>query len=208
HNDGWFPLVHRLFTIDTINQQIIRKRKIKYIEAFGGEGRVISDFVFDLYRGWFEDSAGKVSLTVVNATEGGGRIRNTVEETLASVARRLPEKSPLPQQLLERILARRGGIDLSVLAGAMGNTIERLDDILLRAQREPDRIEEIADSIEGSDLSLLFAPVLRRTTLYLVRKRVEPDKGLPILLSEIQKAAKKLRSLFLRSLQMMNRGTP
>ena len=54
HNDEWAALYSRFVNLETINQRVVRKRKIKRVEAYGG-GLVISDFVFDLYRGWFED---------------------------------------------------------------------------------------------------------------------------------------------------------
>ena len=60
HNDEWLPRYTRFYNLDTINQNVVRRRKIKYVPAYGGAGTVISDFVFDLYRGWFEDSARKV----------------------------------------------------------------------------------------------------------------------------------------------------
>ena len=85
HNDDWLPKTSRFSNLETINQNVIRKRKIKYIEAYKGKGTVISDFVLNIYRFWFKESAEKVNIPVINATEGGVRIDNTIEKTLQEV---------------------------------------------------------------------------------------------------------------------------
>ncbi len=207
HNDGWFPTVNRLLTIDTINQRIIRKRKTKMIQAYGGVGTVISDFVFDLYRNWFEDSAAKVPVAVINATEGGGRIQNTAEESLESLSMRLPILTEKPGPLLKNALSRTRGGDLKGLRPAVARAISRIRDILARAEAldEGDNagIDEIAEMIDGSDLKTLFTPVMRKATLYLVRKKVEPDRGFPLLLDELKSASKKLLSIMEKSLSLM-----
>jgi len=85
HNDEWLPKTTRVLNLETINQNVIRKRKIKYVEAYGCKGKVISDFVFDIYKYWFKDSAGKIDIPVINATEGGAGIRNTEEKSLKEI---------------------------------------------------------------------------------------------------------------------------
>ena len=96
HNEEWIALVDRFRNLECINQGVIRKRKIKRVEAFGGRGEVISDFVFDLYRGWFTDSARKVHVRVINATEGGARISTADEMTLREAVASMPAAEGAP----------------------------------------------------------------------------------------------------------------
>ena len=205
HNDDWLPGIHRFMNIDTINQCVIRKRKIKYIEAYGASGTVISDFIFDLYRGWFMDSARKVSVTVINATEGGGKIANTSEESLQSLAKRLPKKSPDPDAILDGIFSDMKPGSLNDLADAIEKAITGIRGIETRAAgtaaADIEACAALIESIEESDLRLMYRPALRKANLYLTRKKVDPDKGLPLLMNEVTSASQKLASLLAQSLE-------
>ncbi|TFH41014.1 MAG: DUF115 domain-containing protein, partial [Chrysiogenales bacterium] len=129
HNDEWLPRSSRVLNLDTINQNVIRRRKIKYVPAYGGEGLVISDFVFDLYRSWFEDSAGKVGVEVINATGGGARIAGTREEPLASIAGRLAFLKPAPSDILDRVLSGDLKGDPEEMARAIRAAIGDLEEL-------------------------------------------------------------------------------
>ena len=135
HNDEWLARITRLGGLDNINQSVVRRRKIKYVPAYGGYGTVISDFVFDLYRVWFEDSAAKVAAPVINATEGGARIANTEEASLSSLADRLPAAGPSPAEVLERALAGMKRERPDRLAAAMRAAISDLEEVRAAAER-------------------------------------------------------------------------
>lgn len=55
HNEKWITQIHRRKSLEWINESIIRKRDTKYIESVNGK-LVLSDFVLELYKSWFEDS--------------------------------------------------------------------------------------------------------------------------------------------------------
>ncbi|HPS59472.1 MAG TPA: DUF115 domain-containing protein, partial [Spirochaetota bacterium] len=118
HNDDWQVLTGRFRGLDTINQNLIRKRRIKYVPSFGGNGMVISDFVFDLYKFWFEDSAARVKVKVVNATGGGSRISNTIEADLEQTVSAVNVKIP-PADILRRITQTPSGTDTRSLKKAV-----------------------------------------------------------------------------------------
>jgi hypothetical protein len=128
HNDSWLPSCTRLKNLDTINQAVIRKRSIKRIEAYGGRGTVITDFVLDLYRGWFEDSARRVKLTTINATGGGARLRNTRERDMLSLTADLPERSPVPARIMERAFRTFRKEDAAIRTGRWISGISGGDD--------------------------------------------------------------------------------
>ncbi|MCP4604984.1 MAG: motility associated factor glycosyltransferase family protein [Proteobacteria bacterium] len=73
-------------------------------EAYGGEGMVHTVEMFSLFRSWFEAAAGTWAndRTLINATEGGARIREFEEVKLADVIERwCQEKVPVGEWIDE-----------------------------------------------------------------------------------------------------------
>ncbi|OHD64031.1 MAG: hypothetical protein A2176_05405 [Spirochaetes bacterium RBG_13_51_14] len=195
HNDEWLPRTSRLHGLDTINQNIVRKRKIKYVPAYGGMGLVISDFVFDLYRGWFEDSARKVSVPVINATEGGARISNTDERSLLSLIDQYAVLTPSPAAVLERTLSAVKREKPDRLVKAMRDAIADLECVREAASRsipERDRSTAVEELVNGGDMRLIMQPYLRRARTFLARYPAGPEEGERRMLAEIRSAAERL----------------
>ncbi|MCP4130678.1 MAG: motility associated factor glycosyltransferase family protein [bacterium] len=201
HNDDWLPITSRFINLDTINQKVIRKRKIQYVDAFGGKETVISDFVFDLYKGWFEDSAGKVGVPVINASEGGARIMNTKEETLESLARRLPVPAVSPAAIIEKLMLK------SDTAGS-----RKLHDGIIDTSRDIKKINSIAKNnsetdmlalIDDAGLSDMYNPFLRKSLTYISRHDLPPEKAADILNQDIILASEKLLPMLNQCLETL-----
>jgi hypothetical protein len=204
HNDEWLARSSRLLNLDTINQNVIRKRKIKYVQAYGGAGRVISDFVLDLYRVWFEDSAGKVKVPVINATEGGARIANTDERSLQTLIDQYPVRSPSPGEVLERAYSGivRGKRDR--LAKAMKDVIVELEQVretAARAQSNRKDASAVEKMVNSPDVSLILAPFLRKANTFLARYDVSPEESERLMLKDIHSAAVRLIPALEKSLR-------
>lgn len=74
HNEKWLTQIHRKKTLEFINESIIRKRDTRLVESCGG-GKVLTDYVLDLYRHWFEESAKSVQeMRVYNWNTNGAKI--------------------------------------------------------------------------------------------------------------------------------------
>jgi hypothetical protein len=197
HNGEWLARTSRFLNLDSINQRVIRKRKIKYVEAYGGKGTVISDYVFDLYRSWFEDSARKVIVPVINASGGGARIAGTAERSLESLIDEFPVRTPGPAEILRRALTTgRGG------AGRLRAALDQALDLTSTAAALASRpIESLADDerrtlldTASEGLPELFNPLLRRTNAYLARHgELPPERAMSILLADIASAARRLQ---------------
>jgi hypothetical protein len=130
HNDGWIPTCSRFLNLDTINQNIIRKRKISRTPAYGNEGTVITDFILSLYRSWFENSSKIAPVKVINASEGGAKIENTIEMSLKDVIGSMPQKQS-PTEIINNIKADY--IDNSEISVGIKNallTAEELEKIV------------------------------------------------------------------------------
>jgi hypothetical protein len=195
HNDDWLPKYTRFLNLDTINQRVIRKRSIKYVEAVGG-GTVITDFVLDLYRHWFEDSAAKVAVTVINATEGGARIANTREQTLASVTEALAPKKTTPAAILASKLGATSTQSPRKLLDAIAQALADITFIAnLVNQGTAGPAIDVAEVIEQKGLMALYAPFLKKTRTYVIRHNFDQEKSNVMLLKEVREASKKLSFL-------------
>jgi hypothetical protein len=75
HNEKWLTLVSRKQSLEKINEAVVRKRDTRYVDSILNDKKVLTDYVLDLYRMWFEDSAKSIdSMRLVNIGYEGARI--------------------------------------------------------------------------------------------------------------------------------------
>lgn len=197
HNEEWLTRISRFQNLENINQRVTRKRKIKYVLSYGGNGTVISDYVFDLYKSWFEDSVLKVKIPVINATGGGARINNTIEKSLETLIDELKPLKNTPDEILSRCLspAKSDPDRLYEAIKKSAGEISRIIDMAGRELKETDnaRRDKILKMIDDQELSKLYNPFLRKTSSYLSRHQdLDPVKASSIYLNDIASASKKL----------------
>ncbi|EMI70741.1 motility associated factor glycosyltransferase family protein [Leptospira noguchii] len=75
HNEKWLTLIRRTQSLEKINEMIIRKRDTRFVPSAEG-GRVLTDYVLDLYRHWFEESFKTLDFPVYNVNSRGAKIAN------------------------------------------------------------------------------------------------------------------------------------
>ncbi|XDD49175.1 motility associated factor glycosyltransferase family protein [Leptospira sp. WS92.C1] len=75
HNEKWLTLLKRTQSLEKINEMIIRKRDTRFVPSAGG-GEVLTDYVLDLYRHWFEESFQTLDFPVYNVNVRGAKIEN------------------------------------------------------------------------------------------------------------------------------------
>lgn len=206
HNDGWLQIINRFVNLDTINQRVIRKRKIKYVEAFGGRGKIISDFVFDLYRSWFEDSAQKVSQEIINATEGGARIQNTREEELHQVEKEIPQKKKTPDEIIAESSLNSGEENPGKLVKRLERTLEQLSELKNCAEMglEGNNAHDILRIIDDYDLMQLLNPYFRKSETYVLRNDISGKEAEDIFYKSIIQAFNKLVPLISKSIKKLS----
>ncbi len=203
HNDGWLPITNRFKNLDTINQAVVRKRKIKHVPAFGStdaDDTVISDFVFDLYKNWFEDSASRVPITVINATEGGARIHNTQEDSLSSLLASLPDKKKTPLEILMNNINGEP-IDSNKLKKALITSIEELEKLFDEAQEikkatSLTKVASLLTTINSLGLESVYTPYFRKTKTFIARHNPEEEKIFSMFLQDIAQSTPKIIKLF------------
>ncbi len=195
HNEEWIAMTDRFRNLDCINQGVIRKRKIKRVEAFGGRGEVVADFVFDLYRGWFADSARKVPVRVINATEGGARIEHTAEMSLrdALAAVKAPRNSP--SETIVRAAKGAAADNPARLLSAVEAALADIDGLLaLGADRGAENDARIVDESERPEIAAVLGPLTGKTRVYLARHpELDGERAASLLAGDIIAAAGKMR---------------
>jgi len=187
HNDDWISLTNRLTTLDSINQNIIRKRKTKHITSYGDKTPVISDFVFDLYKSWFEDSASKINIDVVNSTNGGSRIFNTIEKPLTDYLNKSIEVSTadIIQQIFnssDKIANRK----MKEIFDKTLNLFKELRDLLNSDVTIEEKFNRSNEIIDNNELSLLIDPLLRKINIYISRNEIDLEKSRELLIDEMR----------------------
>lgn len=200
HNDDWLPGINRFKNLECINQGVIRRRKIKYVPGYGSGKPVITDFVFDLYKSWFEDSASRVSVKIVNSTEGGAVIKNTVEAKLKNA---LSVKSPVksPDSIINEIFKTGKGIPSKSLEKALMESFAEIEKIILilESSAKNDNKDDVIKMIESENLYPLFKPFFRKINIYLARRNIDENEAKKMYLEEIRISALKLRDYMLSS---------
>jgi hypothetical protein len=201
HNDDWIPGINRFHNLDTINQNIIRKRSFKYVKDYGGKGSVISDYIFDLYKSWFEDSAKRVSVTVVNSSQGGAKINNTAEMSLLNGVD-LGKKSLNPASIIEKIIEKKTDRDIDRVKKAINTEYKKLNLIDISDDQDNDTIKKIDLALNDDDTNELLKPLMRKTEFYLARHEFKPEKEKTVFYNDIKLAIRKAKK-FLESSGMI-----
>ena len=198
HNDDWFPQTNRILNLDTINQKVIRKRKIKYVDSFGGSEPVVSDLVFDLYKGWFEDSATKVPVKVINATEGGARLKNIPENTLEKLALSIKKNNNPPSEVLKNALTGKKFSGKEKLISGLKKGLDDINEIERIANLQQDKLSltsEIFSIINKSGMESIFMPYLRKINVYLSRNDIDETKASEFIIRDVLSAVENLKVL-------------
>lgn len=203
HNDDWMPQINRIKNLDTINQNVIRKRKIKYVTRFNGNGKVISDFVFDLYKSWFEDSASRVNVKVINSNSGGAQIAHTTE--ISSCNLNLEEQTESPSALIDRILDGAKPAPLDILTQKILNVHQKIRDLINITEsdrKDEDKYLEIDRILEEPDVNSLIKPLMRKTDFYTSRHAIDNSKVQIMMYNEIRSSSLKINSFIEKFLKL------
>jgi len=202
HNDDWLPACSRVKNLDTINQSVIRKRSINSTGAYGGNGNVITDFVLDLYRGWFQDSAQRIPFETINATEGGARIKNTVEKKLSLLADEIPARTKTPAETLSEILKNYKASSFKNIAAELqraSDSLNKLKTIALKMEAGNSFMAEFEEFAAKTGIKELIDPFLRKTLFFIDRQNLNAEKAASALSKETSSAIEKLIPMTLKA---------
>lgn len=192
HNDDWLPIINRFKNLDTINQNVIRKRKIKYVPCNNGS-TVITDFVLDLYRGWFEDSAKRISIPVYNTSTGGAVIANTTFTPLQALVEKWKKPSVSPQEILSLELSHHKTINTQSLFDKFKSIHNKIKELHTAAKQDTAQLYSLLDD---EDMDTLCSPFMRKTLFYIARHNLDQQKIDSLIKDAAQAAAGQLLKIF------------
>jgi len=191
HNDSWLPITNRFTSLDSINQQVIRKRRIRVLEDECG-GHVISDYVMNLYREWFVDAARRVPIPVYNLESRGARIENTVTVTAADLLRLLPAPRKKPSDIIDDIRS-------TATPDAAGRIPAFLHGALSLLEDAP--TDTIA-ALENPERARLVSAYMKKSMTYIARHpEIDADKRRALLSADFSRAAVRMKRTISRALQ-------
>jgi len=75
HNEKWLTKINRSLSLEKINETVVRHRETRFVKSCNGQ-TVLTDYVLDLYRHWFEESARNVSFSIYNINDSGAYLEN------------------------------------------------------------------------------------------------------------------------------------
>lgn len=200
HSDSWIPKVERKKSLEQINYSIVQKRDLVKIEGVNGE-EIVSDFVLNLYRTWFEDSIYNVDNKVYNLSQGA-KIENSIQVAFHDLDQffdQFPNHGSPWLKELPWISSNEPYFDPTAILGLkneLKKQFQNLLDQLEFADEDITRIDSIWDQLHHIPF---LQNLVHKTELYLMRndKGIEESKKKILLRESINKELKFIyRSIF------------
>ena len=196
HNCSWLTITNRFTNLDTINMKIIRKRKIKYMKSCTGS-TVVSDYVLNLYKEWFENSSALVKIPVINCASDGAFIENAINISGADLSEYISKKT-YPAEIIEKIKKSH------YPKCRIDEVYKRCLDFLNMSEKmiENGKSLELIDMIDDdNEISQFFSSYLKKTKMYLSRnKNVDSGKKTALFAADILRAIYRLKKTINKTL--------
>ncbi|TGM57731.1 motility associated factor glycosyltransferase family protein [Leptospira adleri] len=182
HNEKWLTLLKRTQSLERINEMIIRKRDTRLVPSAGG-GEVLTDYVLDLYRHWFEESFQTLDFPVYNVNVRGARIENCENVTIEkadSILSGFPDHGYFWKKLLPWNGEQEAEVSFEAAENFRKELLEKIKNVLdtfsepsIREESYEAILSEFKKKISGwEDLGYL----IRKTEIYILRHRDTLDE--------------------------------
>ncbi|MFW6366717.1 MAG: motility associated factor glycosyltransferase family protein [Spirochaetota bacterium] len=198
HNERWLAALDRFTSLENINQNIIRRRKIRYVRSVSGETTILTDYVLDLYRRWFSDSARLVSIPVYNASRAGAYVDYTVHTDLDTVMQKHGSADVNIDDRIGQVFSKASRINTGRLIPALDSleeSVSALHALAREAYTDDDKYGTVLDTLETPDIRTVFAPFLKRTRTYLDRHELDDVKRRTLILDDVIRSSEKISAL-------------
>jgi hypothetical protein len=200
HSDNWIPKLERKKSLEQINYSIVQKRDLVKVENVNGD-EIVSDFVLNLYRSWFEDSIFNLGAKVYNLSQGA-KIENSVQVDLSQMepfwGKFKPHGSPWLKET-PWIHSNEPYFDPTSILGLKNELKKQFQNFLEQlefANEDLTRIDSIWDQLHHIPF---LQNLVHKTELYLMRndKGIEETKKKELLRESINKELRFIyRSIF------------
>lgn len=163
HYEKWQNLIHRLYTLEQINEDILARRKTFPVPGLDGND-VRGDYVLDLYRKWFSDSAKSVEIPIYNLTERGALIENAIRLSGQEAADHFQN---LPEIRLHKLINTNGEArDQPVGTGYLKDIFASLENAIAE-----NRSAHFFEDFPG------LSHLKRRADIYVKRRSFDPQRA-------------------------------
>ncbi len=201
HNEKWLTLLSRKTSLEKINESIVRKRDTRYVPSVTGS-EVLTDYVLDLYRHWFEESAKSLDFPVYNVNTQGAKIENTqniLPEEASKILDSFSEHKYFwkefpawkPENIQENLLGSPQTFRSDLLS-----TIDSIKSMFSSPERKEESYEHLLTLFReqlGNWEDLRY--LIRKTEVYILRHRdkLEESRKVQLFLGAILKEFTGLR---------------
>ncbi|MCB1158346.1 MAG: motility associated factor glycosyltransferase family protein [Leptospiraceae bacterium] len=204
HNEKWLTLINRKKSLEGINEAIIQKRKLKEVPSCSG-GNVLTDYVLEIYRQWFEDSALKVDFPIYNINEKGTFLQNIqnihtekAKELLSDFSphsypwRNLPPWQVSPKEVKDKRQDK--------LLEESLDSIQNLSQKIKKWETDTLEYTELLKNLDEETEKIPFlAQILRKTLVYTRRQenKLNNERKISLLLTSLKKEIRYLKKALL-----------
>ncbi|RHX84387.1 motility associated factor glycosyltransferase family protein [Leptospira stimsonii] len=182
HNEKWLTLLNRTQSLERINEMIIRKRDTRLVPSAGG-GEVLTDYVLDLYRHWFEESFQTLDFPVYNVNVRGARIENCENVSIEKANSILSQFSdhgyywkkflPWNEEQDPEVSSETAETFRRELLEKIKNVLDTFSEPSIREESYESILSEFRNKISGwEDLGYL----IRKTEIYILRHKDTLDE--------------------------------
>ncbi|TGK14198.1 motility associated factor glycosyltransferase family protein [Leptospira stimsonii] len=182
HNEKWLTLLNRTQSLERINEMIIRKRNTRLVPSAGG-GEVLTDYVLDLYRHWFEESFQTLDFPVYNVNVRGARIENCENVSIEKANSILSQFSdhgyywkkflPWNEEQDPEVSSETAETFRRELLEKIKNVLDTFSEPSIREESYESILSEFRNKISGwEDLGYL----IRKTEIYILRHKDTLDE--------------------------------
>lgn len=196
HNEKWLGLVNRRTSLEKINEAVVRKRDTRYVESISG-GEVLTDYVLDLYRGWFEECSQSLKgFTLTNLGEHGAKIHgmNNIhpEKAVQDLGNRNAHGFPWRSHQVWRAEPINHDIALKDPAKIAWNDITNCLDSIQEWKNKENYLSLLD---EWFSKRLYLKRIFRKTEVYVARHRdqLDEERKKNLIFQSIEKEMRKLK---------------
>ncbi len=165
HNEKWLTLLNRKKSLEKINEEIVRKRETMKVKSADGK-EVLTDFILNLYKSWFEESMKNSTLDVYNISDRGAYIENIKHLNLLEAEKIFETYKDHSYPWKEKSawsLKENSNINLET-AQEIKNLF--FEEVQIFQNQKDSSSEEILNFLKQS---ILLNDILRKTKVYLSR---------------------------------------
>ncbi|MCE9500515.1 MAG: DUF115 domain-containing protein, partial [Leptospira sp.] len=204
HNEKWLTKINRRESLERINETVVRMRETKFVKSCDGK-TVLTDYVLDLYRHWFEESAKNVPFSVYNINEKGAfldNIRNINSAEAEKIFQEIPPHSyqwkdhPAWKKYSDRGESQVTDQKETKFAEMFISELDSIRKFINNFENSDKTEEEIIEEIKERLKDIKFLKqMIRKTEIYLLRhsKEIDEFKKKNLLTQSLKKEIQFLR---------------